>query len=138
MGSLKAQALSSLTLKERCFGSEAGAPGKGLAVEGAASWGPCMRSEDLGAGREKRGWGGLGWVGATGLAAPSLLHLTAVASPGLLACSPAPPTPAALQGPDLGPNLPSQPCRNTSTMTEIAQDEIYILDPGAAGGICPS
>lgn len=64
VGSLKAQASSSLTLKERCFGSEAGAPGKGLAVgRGCKLGAPCMRSEDLGQEGRRGGWGGLGWGG---------------------------------------------------------------------------
>lgn len=78
VGSLKAQASSSLTLKERCFGSEAGAPGKGFEGKGAASWGPCMRSEDLG----QEGRRGGGWAGGVGCYRPGAPHHCSTSRPG--------------------------------------------------------
>ena len=102
-GSLKAQASSSQTLKERCFGSETGAPGKGLAVGRGCKLGtPCVRSGDLGQegrGGDGVGWGGVGAGRATGLAAPSVFHLTAAAFPGLLAWLPPAPPIGCLAGP---------------------------------------
>lgn len=114
VGSLKAQASSSLTLKERCFGSVAGAPSKGLAVgRGCKLGAPCMRSGDLG--QEGRGGGGVGW----GLLQAWLPQHCSTSRPWLLQVCwpgiPLHPTSAALQGPDPRPNLPPQPRRNTST-----------------------
>lgn len=74
------------------------------------------------------GWGGVG--AATGAWLPHHCSTSRLCFQGLLAWRPLHPTSAALQGPDPRPNLPPNPCRNTSTTwTEIAQDEIYILDP---------